>query len=239
LFFIGSRFRAIGNMMHECAHHTFLPGRQWNGVFGHFFSFFDFTDYTDYRLEHLSHHRNLGHYDTDLDFKPRRALFESLGPMSLRYIGFAIALRHVPSYVRPVVVSRTDPPRLAMARAIFNLGLIACATFVTGWPAFLLYYIVPYLTTYQILRFLSDAVDHAGIMSNAEEFYRSRNHVSRWACVNWLLFPRHDEYHLVHHLFPWAPLECMRSVHRLLLQNARYGARDHALRPLLRASRVP
>lgn len=237
--FIGSRFRALGNMMHECAHGTFASGRRANRLFGHLLGFFDFTSFPDYVREHLSHHRRLGDPDADLDYRARRALFESLGPFGWSYLAYALTLRHLPHFIRPVLFSRRDPALVALARVGFNVSLVGLAHFVIGWPAFLLYYVVPYLTTYQVFRFLSDAVDHAGLMTQADELGRSRNHVHRWAWVNWLVFPRQDQYHLVHHLFPRVPCAHLRPVHELLLASPVYAEREHDLSRLLRGEPRP
>jgi fatty acid desaturase len=232
---IGSRFRALGNMMHECAHRTFTGRASWDRAFGHLLGFFDFTDFKQYVHEHFTHHQQLGG-DGDLDARPRRELFEALGPLSGRYIVYALTLRHLPRYVRPVFFSRNDSLPVGVARTTFNLSLLAVAHFVIGWQPFLLYYLTPYLTTYQMFRFFSDASDHAGIIAEPDEFLRSRNHLHRWSWVNWLLYPGRDQYHLVHHLFPNIPCAQLARVHQLLLAIPEYAAREHDLTRLLRAN---
>ena len=226
--FIGSRFRALGNMMHECCHRTLVRGKRASRAFGHLLSFFDFTDFVDYALEHLSHHRYLGDPVRDLDFHPRRALFERLGPFGPRYLVYPLTLRHLPQYIRPVVWSRRDGRWVALARTGFLVGLAALGA-VAGWDVLAVYYLVPYLTTYQIFRFWSDAADHAGLMSGDTEFDRARNHGFRWAPLNWLVFPRHDQYHLVHHLFPGVPTAGLPAMHAQLLAAPDYAARAHHL----------
>ncbi|HEU4731245.1 MAG TPA: fatty acid desaturase [Kofleriaceae bacterium] len=228
-FFIGSRFRALGNIMHECAHRTFVASAPWNRRIGHVLGFIDFSDFTTYADEHFTHHRHLGDPEADLDYKVRRDLFDPLGPLGMHHVRHAVTLRHLHRLLRPIVFCRADRPEVAVARAAFNVGLFALAQLVIGWPAFVLYYAVPYITTYQMLRFFSDAVDHAGIITEPDEFYRSRNHIHAWPWVNWLIFPGHDQYHLVHHLFPQLPCAHLRRAHELLLDSPEYAAREHDL----------
>jgi fatty acid desaturase len=228
-FFIGSRFRALGNMMHECSHRMLTRRAALDDRLGHFLSFFDFTDFHAYRLEHRSHHRHLGHPTLDLDYVPRRRLFERMGPFGARHILLPLSLFHLPLYVRPVLWSRRDTRRMAAARCAFNLGLLAAGQFAIGWEALLLYYVTPYLGTYQIMRFWSDAADHAGLMTEPTEFDRARNHCLRFAALNWLLLPRNDQYHLVHHLFPTVPISGLPALHALLMQADEYRARSHGL----------
>ena len=226
--FIGSRFRALGNMMHECCHRTLVRGKRASRGFGHFLSFFDFTDFVDYAMEHLSHHRHLGDPERDRDFAARRALFDRLGPLGPRYLAFSLTLRHLPLYIRPVVWCRRDGRWLAAARAAFLAALVGLGA-VAGWDVLALYYLVPYLTAYQIFRFWSDAADHAGLMTGATEFDRARNHGLGWAPLDWLVFPRHDQYHLVHHLFPAIPTRRLPEMHARLLAAPAYAARTHRL----------
>jgi fatty acid desaturase len=230
---IGSRFRALGNMMHECAHRSFVRSRRWNRIFGHLLSFVDFTDFAEYTHEHFTHHAQLG-ADGDLDARPRRALFAALGPFDRRYLRYGLTLRHLRHYIRPIFFSRRDSLAVGLARLGFNASLLAGAHFVVGWPCFLLYYAVPYLTAYQIFRFLSDAADHGGILAERDELDRSRNHIHRWGWVNWLAFPAADQYHLVHHIFPGVPTPSLARVHGILLASPLYAAREHDLTRLLR-----
>lgn len=228
-FFIGTRLRALGNIMHECAHRTFVPSARWNLRFGHLLSFIDFSDFTEYTGEHFTHHRHLGDPEADRDYAVRRALFDRLGPLGMHHVCHAVLLRHLRCFLRPILFTRKDPRAVAVARAAFHVALVTLAQFVIGWPAFILYYAVPYVTTYQMLRFFSDAVDHAGIITDPDEFCRSRNHIHAWQWVNWLIFPGHDQYHLVHHLFPQIPCGQLARTHRILLASAEYAAREHDL----------
>lgn len=230
LFFIGSRFRALGNMVHECSHKSLVRSPRHNLLLGHLLSFFDFTDFSAYTREHLSHHRHLGHPTLDLDYAARRDFFTRPGRFARLHLLQPLSLFHVPRYLQPVLWSRADSPGVACARLLFNLGLLALALLV-GWRAFLLYYLLPYATTYQVFRYWSDAVDHAGLMSAADEFERSRNHVTH-PLLAALLFPRSDQYHLVHHLFPVVPTWHLAAVHRLLLEEPAYAAREHQLSSL-------
>lgn len=228
-FFIGTRFRALGNMIHEACHGMLVRGKHKNVLFGNILSVIDHTDLVDYTREHFAHHRHLGDPERDLDFVSRQKFgFGSRdGNFVWKHLIRPLLLIHLPTYVRPVFFSRNDSLAVRLGRFALIAGLLALAHFVIGWSHFALFYVVPYFVAYQVIRYWSDAVDHAQIIRAEDEFERSRNHVLPSELLNRLIFPRHDEYHLTHHLFPAVPTPFQPAVHRLLLADAEYSARRH------------
>ncbi len=235
-FFIGTRFRALGNMLHEACHGMLVRGKRRNRMLGHVLAIIDLTALEPYTREHFTHHLHLGHPVKDLDFVPRsRFGFADPGRPFLRdHLLRPLLLVHLPSFLRPVLFHRTDPWKVTLARWSFLAGLAALAHWGIGWRAFLLFYALPYLLPYQVIRYWSDAVDHAGIVASEDEFHRSRNHLLPWAPLNTLLFPRDDAYHLTHHLFPAVPTAYQGHVHALLMHDPDYAAREHSFTALLR-----
>jgi fatty acid desaturase len=230
LFFIGTRFRAIGNMLHEASHGMLVQGKRENRFLGHLLAILDFTVLEHYTEEHFSHHRHLGLPGKDLDFLGREkfGFARRDGGFVWKHLVRPLALLHVPTFLRPVLWSKADPWRVSACRLLFLLGLVGLALAIGGEP-FLLYYVLPYTTAYQVIRYWSDAVDHAQIIAEPDEFERSRNHAFSWAPLNWIVFPRADAYHLVHHLFPAVPTPHQQRVHELLLKEPLYAARDHSV----------
>ena len=234
-FFIATRFRALGNMLHEACHGMFVKGKRANRVFGHALAILDFTALEPYTREHFSHHQHLGHPEKDLDFVPRRkfGFAEPTEHFTRRHLLRPLLLLHLPSFVRPVLWSRTDPWPVTLCRWAFLAGLLALAHWGLGWRAFLLFYVVPYFVAYQVIRYWSDAVDHAGVIGEADEFHRSRNHIFSWGLLNRVFFPRNDQYHLTHHLFPAVPTTTQGRVHALLMKDPEYADRPHSFSSLL------
>ncbi|MFY1831502.1 fatty acid desaturase [Myxococcus fulvus] len=235
-FFIGTRFRALGNMLHEACHGMFVRGKRRNRALGHVLAIIDWTALEPYTREHFTHHLHLGDAQKDLDFAPRRRFgFAEAGrPFVKDHLLRPLTLMHLPAFLRPVLFHRTDSWTVTLARWGFIAGLAALAQWGIGWKAFALFYVVPYVVPYQVIRYWSDAVDHAGVIGSADEFHRSRNHIFAWGWLNRVLFPRHDQYHLTHHLFPAVPTAFQGRVHQMLLEDADYSARDHSFSALLR-----
>lgn len=234
-FFIATRFRAIGNMLHEASHGMFVRGKRANRFFGHVLAILDLTALEPYSREHFTHHKNLGHPEKDLDFVSRRkfGFAEPTEHFTRRHLLRPLLLVHLPTFVRPVLFSRTDPWPVTLGRWAFVAGLLALAQWGIGWKSFLLFYGLTYFVAYQVIRYWSDAVDHAGVIGEVDEFQRSRNHIFRWGLLNRVIFPRNDQYHLTHHLFPAVPTTLQGKVHALLLSDPEYADRPHTFSALL------
>ncbi|WP_426749599.1 fatty acid desaturase [Myxococcus sp. Y35] len=234
-FLIATRFRAVGNMLHEACHGMLVRGKRNNRNLGHLLAVLDLTALAPYRRDHFTHHLHLGDAEKDLDFQPRRrfGFADPDRPFARDHLLRPLLLIHLPAFIRPVLFHREDPAWVTLMRWAFIAGLLTLGHFV-GWAVFLRAYAVPYFVAYQVIRYWSDAVDHAGIIASADEFHRSRNHIFAWGLLNRLLFPRNDQYHLTHHLFPAVPTPFQGRVHHLLLRDAEYAAREHAFSALTR-----
>jgi fatty acid desaturase len=199
----GSRMRALGNILHECSHCTFAKTKNLNKRWGHVLGIFLFIGFAKYRREHLSHHRYLGDSAKDLDLGGR--------------------------FFKPTLVSSEEPLWANVGRIISVLLILVLTAFPSTRIWVLGGYVVPYLTTYQCLKWISDKADHSGISNESCEFMRSRNHIFKLGFMNWLFFPHSDSFHLVHHLFPGLPSRMHSKCHAVLLRESVYAARKHAI----------
>ena len=234
IFFIGTRYRAFNNIIHECTHYAFARDRDWNTRYGKLLAIPLFTSYHRYRDEHYSHHQYLGDDDKDLDFAgTKRFHFSDMITrlVVIRHLVTTITLRHVPFYISRVFYVREDGVFYNALRAAYLAGIVA-TPFVFGWLAgptlFLVgYVLLPYATTFQIVNYWQDALDHAGVIVNDDELYQSRNSVVENRLIRSALFPRNDCYHLVHHLFPQVAVADLPALHRLLMRDDAYAALEH------------
>lgn len=227
-YLIATRLRALGNMVHESVHGTLTRDARWHRALGEVLAWFDGASWPRYAREHFSHHRHLGDPARDLDFASRaRFGFGEARPRAWLHHGLRpLALLHVPWFLRPVLWSDDDARGVRVARAL-GYALLAALAWRVGLRAWALYHLVPYATAYQVVRYWSDAADHAGALGAGEELHRSRNHILPFAPLNWIAQPRQDQFHLVHHLFPAVPVRDLARVHALLLDDPAYAARDH------------
>lgn len=111
IFFIGTRYRAFNNIIHECTHYAFTKDREWNTRFGKLLAIPLFTSYHRYRDEHYSHHQYLGDENKDLDFAgTKRFHFSEMITrlVVIRHLLTTLTLRHVPFYISRVFYVRED-----------------------------------------------------------------------------------------------------------------------------------
>lgn len=229
LVFIGTRFRAVNNFSHECLHRAACQSPFWNDILGELSAMFEFTHFRAIRREHLTHHAYLGDFDRDMDFSHLKD-YEFWQPMSrhvfFQHLRHALRLGHLGKYIYFRPYDPESPIWAKAARFVFAGLLTAIAWFYPSQVA--LYLIVPYVTTYQIHKYLMDLIDHGGLLSNTQTLHQTRNCIVRNKVLSWIFFPREDGYHLIHHLFPKMATTQFKRAHALLLNDARYASIPHS-----------
>jgi len=142
----------------------------------------------------------------------------------LRHLVTPLIGRHLPYYLGANMSARDGRAFLAL-----KLALIAGAfVFLVFQPlTALLMVFVPFLLIYSAMNYWTDCMDHAGLIESEDELEASRNILAP-GVLRWLLFPRSDCFHLVHHLFPQIPARHLESCHQLLEWDSEYSARPNA-----------
>jgi fatty acid desaturase len=235
-FFIGTRFRALSNLMHECSHYALTTDREWNNTLGKLLSIPLLTSFDRFRTTHFSHHQHTGDSALDLDFLGYES-FRFDEPLTrsaiIRHLLVTLTLRHVPSFIGKTFFVRSEPYVYNVLRLAYAAGILALLAFygplsIEGLIV-IGYLIVPYAVTFQIINYWTDVIDHAGLFDNVDELYQTRNAVIRNPVLRAVLFPRQDCFHLVHHLFPQVPVTHLPRFHEKLMGIASYAALDHSL----------
>ncbi|HGX1333098.1 TPA: fatty acid desaturase, partial [Staphylococcus aureus] len=93
------------------------------------------------------------------------------------------------------------------------------------WLYVILYWFIPLLTTFQIIRYWAEMAEHSGL-NNDSELTASRNTFG----MPWTIFlfhPHHDNFHLVHHLFPAIPHYNLKKAHIILMKDQKYREAHH------------
>jgi len=230
VIFIGTRLRGLNNIVHECCHSSFSAHRGDNVVLGKLCSSLLTGCFRSYKDDHLSHHAHLGDYehDRELGAIEKLRLHDPLTLRTvLRHIVTPLTGRHLRMY-SGVNMSRDDGPWFFALK----IGImVSIAMFSVFQPlTAVLFVILPLFYVFPTINFWTDCLDHAGLVGEEDELAASRN-VLAPAPIRLLFFPRHDCYHLVHHLFPHVPAQHLHTAHEQLCADPEYREQPVAARP--------
>lgn len=232
---IGSRQRALATLLHEAAHKTLAKNKYLNWTIGTFFSgYLIFQTMGSYRESHVRfHHGHFGNPNLDPDYK--FAIQEGLyhRPQSpqkfvTKNIVFPFLLAKVPSYLYSLIKNRLfdERNRKETIGMILYLAVISSILTLLGWGQYiLLFWLVPYLTTFQIIGWFIEMGEHYPLMNNKVNLYMTRNRHSHWL-EKFLTGMHNESYHLVHHLNAKIPFWNVLKAHQIYLQDPNYAQFD-------------
>jgi fatty acid desaturase len=216
---IGTRMRALANLLHESAHRKLFAGRRRNAIVGAACCAWPLgIPYRAYVRLHRLHHKNLWQRDGDPDVGLYRLTdTEVAGRGRLSFRRFLV--RHVVLVVVPVVPLRRFLFDGAGRGRLVGLGAMAATAAVgagidpTAGQVILLYWLVPWLTTFQVFSYWAELGEHGGLRLAGWD-WGSRNWsgsmITRWAIGS----HSDDLYHLLHHWFPSVPHYRLRALDR-------------------------
>lgn len=191
IILIGSRMRAFDNLMHEACHRSLFTNKFWNKWIACLFVAFPvFTSYTAYCNSHFKHHRNLWDEENDPDTKRYRLVGLDKPQKSTKmfvknHIVKVLLLFHVPKYIVGTIsanlYTKEIPKSEIWVRNIFWITIITLSVIFNFWLYLILYWLVPILTTFQIVHHLFPAIPHYNLKKAHEilmkdEAYRNAHH---------------------------------------------------------------
>ncbi|MEV5606718.1 fatty acid desaturase family protein [Streptomyces sp. NPDC052225] len=247
---VGSRMRALATLLHESAHGILARNRALNLVLGTALSAYPIfqTHYTYKKTHVATHHPKLGRPDVDPDliFFIEQGVYEeglserqrwtklvvlpALGARTLAVVKYLLVNRlggakdTEEAEVRPDhrVKARRDKVAFALFWAA-ALGLLAAGGLL---GAFVLFWIVPFLTTFQIISWYIELSEHTPLVRDHRvNLYMTRNRKSR-GLERFLTAMHRENFHLDHHLDTRTPYWNMRKVHQLRLADPEYARWD-------------
>ena len=212
LLIIGSRQRALGNLLHDASHGSLDVGRRndrW-AVFCVGPAMFNVL--AIYRHAHTTHHNYLGSPAHDPDFI-HRPEFHGMGWWRiLSHCVFApeIWRGSFLGHLRPA--SWRERAWIALWW-IGALGLLALAFGGAKTASFALCWLAARATTFHVITTFREINDHVGLTPGGLIAF-SRNAPTRgWARM--LLHPHNNGYHLAHHLDPRIPFHALPRAYAL------------------------
>lgn len=238
LILIGSRQRALATIVHEAAHGTLARSKTLERILATYFSgYLIFSTLNAYRRSHVTgHHGRFGDPDGDADYRYMldKGVYEPKDRKAhvWEYLIKPCLLGHVPSYLHYLIKERAFGKKRDRTDRIENLKLCIYWAVIFGFAAYfghaldlLLFWIVPFLTTFQVVGWFIELAEHAPLMQNQRDIHMTRNRNSHW--LEGLLTGMHNEsYHLAHHLRPRVPFWRMSELHQVLMRDEAYRQWD-------------
>ncbi|HEY0451980.1 fatty acid desaturase family protein [Actinophytocola sp.] len=226
---IGTRMRALANLVHEAAHRKLFARRVLNSVVGRLFCAWPiFIDLTRYESDHRRHHQSLWRGADDPDVALYRLTGterRSAGRISFtRFLGEHVLLVVVPVMPLRRLWSGITTRRLLAAAMVAGAVAVCWSAIPPLAAGVAAYWLLPWLTTYQMCAYWAELGEHGGLR-DAGRLWGSRNWrgnvLTRWAIGS----HSDDLYHLLHHWFPTVPHHRLRKLDRLCRQRwPRYAA---------------
>ncbi|MCV6639059.1 guanitoxin biosynthesis L-arginine gamma (S) hydroxylase [Candidatus Albibeggiatoa sp. nov. NOAA] len=234
ILMIGSRQRALATILHESAHGAVAKNPTLNYIMGTFLSgYLIFQTMASYKKSHVhEHHAHFGDPEKDPDYKYAlsEGLYENhtLSDFRKKFILSPLLLSKVPSYLHSLIVRRLFEEKNynELFAMLLFWGVIVSALAYAGVAEYLvLFWLVPYLTTFQIIGWFIELSEHYPLMEKDTNIYMSRNRHSH--PVELFFTGMHNEnYHLIHHLFPTIPFWNLPKAHQVLMQDENYARHD-------------
>ncbi len=234
---IGARQHALAILMHDATHFRFLKNRKMNDAITNFFTMYPlFTSIEKYRHNHLAHHNHLN-TDHDPDWvakltkrefefpKTKQAFMWTLVTYMTLYQGFLDAAWFFKRF-GPGKKKKGQGDENKPLKTVFFIVLIAGLTLVGGWKYYLLFWVIPYLTSFFMFQYIRSVAEHYGELSYDNLLTSTRTVKTNWI-ERFLIAPHNVGYHLEHHLYPGVPFYHLPKLHQTLMTDDFYNKEAH------------
>ncbi|KWV15834.1 fatty acid desaturase family protein [Xanthomonas translucens] len=242
LLIIGAHQRGLTTISHDAAHRILAKNRVWNNFLGTTFAAYPiFQRHWAYRVSHVYlHHPHLGDPEQDPDLKffiksgvytvrePReyksfilwKAIF---GGATFRYLSYLWSNRFFVVGDRQKSVDKWGALIDSYGFAAFWIAVVAGFTAANALHLLVLFWLIPYLTTFQVLGWFTELAEHSPMCeTEVENVYLTRNR--KGGFIERLLFGvNYDEYHLEHHLSPGVPFWLLKKAQKIRMRDPIYA----------------
>ncbi len=240
IMLIGGRQLGLAILMHDTAHGLLFRRKAVNDLIAQWLCAYPVaTDLRLYRPYRLTHHR-LTQQPDDPDLvlsAPFPITRASLRRKILRDLTGQTGYQRrkvqlLDALGPPGTPWRERATRLARhlgSAALVNLALFAGLALLGYWWLYPVLWLLPLMTWYQLVSRIRNIAEHAVVPDNDDPWRNTRTTLAG-PLTRLVLAPYRVNYHLEHHLFPFAPCWRLPHLHRHLL------AQGHGPRMELRGS---
>lgn len=235
---IGARMHALAILMHDASHYRFMKNRYWNDLLTDITTMYPlFLTIEKYRINHLAHHKHLN-TEEDPDWVSKLPKKEFQFPQTkqefiLGILSYFLLVQGVKDAIWfvtrfNVLGPNKDPTKTGnkIPQLVFYISLITVLTVFSLWKFFLLFWIVPYFSTFLMFQYIRSVSEHFGDLKYDHLLNASRT-VKTNAIEQFLIAPHNVGYHIEHHLYPGVPYYNLPKLHSLLLETPAYKKHAH------------
>lgn len=239
---IGAHQRGLTTIAHDAAHRTLAKNKIWNYFLGiTFVSYPLFQRHWAYRVSHVHlHHPHLGDPENDPDLKffvssgvyevrpPREYAFAIIwkaifGGATVNYLKYIWNNRFLISNKNSEDVDKQGVFIDTYGFGLFWAMMIFAFFYTNSLSLLVLFWLIPYLTTFQILGWFIEIAEHSPMCeAQVENIHLTRNRKGN-LIERLLLGVNLDEYHLEHHLSPGVPFWLLKRAQAIRVRDPKYA----------------
>jgi fatty acid desaturase len=222
---MGSRQRALGNLLHDAGHKMLFPnpGRA-DGLANLFLGYPLWSPVSFYRDQHGKHHTHLGLEELDPDLiHAEEDLQGSSWELFLRHTLDGAMFRSNLVAHLPRMTGR-ELLRTALWWGVF-LGVLFLVSGGAGVLLFAGLWMVSRATVFHAITTFREISDHVGLTPGSVlGFTRNSPHLP---FLSFFLHPHQNNYHLTHHLAPKVPFHRLHAAHEIFMAVPEYARAHH------------
>ena len=234
---VGARMHALAILMHDATHYRFLKNRKWNDLLTNLLTMYPiFTAIEVYRQNHLQHHIHLN-TEQDPDWVSKLGVREFTFPKTkieflktvFAYFTLYRGMKDVVWFLKRFGSLKTksgEEPGNSKVRLLFYVVLFTILTIAGLWKYYLLFWVVPYLSTFFMFQYIRSVAEHFGELAY-DHLLTSTRSVKANLVERFFIAPHNVGYHLEHHLYPGVPFYNLDKLHDLLMEDAFYNGKAH------------
>ena len=194
-----------------------------------------FSTIESYRDRHLAHHQHLN-TEEDPDWVSRIGKREFTFPKSKReflltLLSYLLLVQGIGDLFRLVVQMASDPAArktvpFSKGQLMFQALVFSALTLGGLWKFYLLFWVVPYLSTFLLIQYIRTVAEHFGELGYDHALTSTRT-VRANFLEKFFLAPHNVNYHLEHHLYPGVPFYNLPRLHQTLMENTYFEKKAH------------